>query len=1497
MPMIQTWITHRTIALLSKNIDGEINIGKVYIIFFNQVIFKEVSIVSTEKSEQLDKLKSEYHQTDTLLKAKNVSITISASDLFKKRLKVNNVHIDNGEFNLQSETDSTTNLDRIFKLNESSGKSTGKSNIKITASKFKLSNFKFRLNNPFRYEYAGEGIINFSDLDVKNINIDARKISFANGILNANIKQITGTDKSGYGLKKLRCYLRVGKGLAELKELYAQDNFSTVDAYYYRMAYKSAKDFANFTRAVILSADFKNTYFNFATIGKITNNMSGNRFGLYLNGKVSGTVSDLESKLLSVATESGKTHTNISFRIVGLPNASNTLLKGNINNCVTTPDDLAYIIAQFSGSPKNNALEAISPFTKIGLEGEISGYFNNLKIVTDIYSSAGKATANITLNNNAQKRAFIVAGKITANSLNLNSLLSLNKIGDVTAEGALTMIFPKGNSDGMTLNIEKLNIDRIALNSYNFSNIVLSGIYSSKEIGGTVVCNDKNLKLTASGSYRKIADGNIEYNLNSFSLPHANLSAINLFKKDTISNLTVKASGKFTMDKEHYVNGSAIIENIEFINKTGEHKIGNISINTTQERDNCKITMNSDFAEVTYSGSYPADVFVKKFLSNCTYNHLQRYLHEGTTPDSLKKGERYMVTLLTHDTGNLFELLAPGLYIHPDTKARVVMDDNNKIRMSLNSRRIAFGKNYMKSVNIRGESRDSITNLEVLSESTLVSGIKLDSTSLSVKGLNNVFNSSFFFQNDSLGHNKANLNTQFVFNKTLDGNNKSGKRDSKWNTVLKINYSDITLAGEKWQFQPSSFTIADSTLWINNLKLYNKSQSLSIDGLVSKNRKDSITVNLKNFNIAVFNMLLDKPFDIKGYFSGDAKVSSLKKNPYIFINITGDSVSVYNNKLGTMRILSRWNQPQKRFNLLVNSRIEGKSNMNISGYYRPEDTYIDVTASLSDFSIAYFEPFLSDIISKTNGTLSGTLRLFGTPDKLKLTGEECNFNNFGFMVNFTGVPYLLNGPITVTENGIFFKDLSIADQYGAHGKVNGGINYHYFKDITLNTRVSFNNFQCLSTSDKDDPAFYGNAFASGYIDIKGPISKINLDINVATEDRTDIHIPINNSVSSGQTDLLTFVKKADKIIIDPFDTLLISKSKVRKSTELAVDFAAKVSPDATIFLEINKEVGDILKVNGKGNIAMSIKPSKQIFNIMGDYTVSDGTYKFVLGGILNRDFIIQQGGKINFNGDIDNTTLDLTAIYKIKTAINTLINDTSSVSTRRNVNCELGISGNMTNPKLKFNINIADLDPTTKLKVESALNTEGKIQKQFAALLVYGGFVESDAGGIGSNGALFTNVSEILSGQLNNILQQLGIPIDLGVNYQQNRKGDNIFDFAVSTQLFNNRVVINGNIGNSPYSTTTNSNVIGNIDVEIKLDKNGRLRMNLFSHAPDQYTNYLDNSQRSGAGIVYQQEFNTFKDLFKKKSKEQKEYEKRQRAIKRAAKKASKIKKSVTTEK
>jgi flavorubredoxin len=56
--------------------------------------------------------------------------------------------------------------------------------------------------------------------------------------------------------------------------------------------------------------------------------------------------------------------------------------------------------------------------------------------------------------------------------------------------------------------------------------------------------------------------------------------------------------------------------------------------------------------------------------------------------------------------------------------------------------------------------------------------------------------------------------------------------------------------------------------------------------------------------------------------------------------------------------------------------------------------------------------------------------------------------------------------------------------------------------------------------------------------------------------------------------------------------------------------------------------------------------------------------------------------------------------------------------------------------------------------------------------------------------------------------------------------------------------------------------VVGDLDVEIKLDDKGRFRAKAFSHSADQYSNYLDNSQRNGVGLVYQEEFSSFRELF-----------------------------------
>ena len=190
--------------------------------------------------------------------------------------------------------------------------------------------------------------------------------------------------------------------------------------------------------------------------------------------------------------------------------------------------------------------------------------------------------------------------------------------------------------------------------------------------------------------------------------------------------------------------------------------------------------------------------------------------------------------------------------------------------------------------------------------------------------------------------------------------------------------------------------------------------------------------------------------------------------------------------------------------------------------------------------------------------------------------------------------------------------------------------------------------------------------------------------------------------------------------------------------------------------------------------------------------------------------------------------------------------------------------------------------------MESALNTEDKVQRQFLSLLISGSFMPEEQSGVVNNtNVLYSNVAEIMAGQLNNILQKLDIPLDLGLNYQSSESGTNIFDVAVSTQLFNNRVIVNGNVGNREYANSSSgADMVGNLDIEIKLDKSGQLRMNLFSHSADDYTNYLDNTQRNGVGIAYQREFNTFREFFRnlfmsRKKREQRAAETGAREVKR----------------
>jgi hypothetical protein len=136
-----------------------------------------------------------------------------------------------------------------------------------------------------------------------------------------------------------------------------------------------------------------------------------------------------------------------------------------------------------------------------------------------------------------------------------------------------------------------------------------------------------------------------------------------------------------------------------------------------------------------------------------------------------------------------------------------------------------------------------------------------------------------------------------------------------------------------------------------------------------------------------------------------------------------------------------------------------------------------------------------------------------------------------------------------------------------------------------------------------------------------------------------------------------------------------------------------------------------------------------------------------------------------------------------------------------------------------------------------------------------------------SSGALAENSTEFLSSQVSNWLSQISNDFDIGVNY---RPGDEISNeelaVALSTQLFNDRLLVSGSFGmsNGTATETQNANnLIGDIRVEYIIKPDGHIRVIVYNQSND-YD--LANTQQvpytQGVGVIFQREFENIYQMF-----------------------------------
>jgi hypothetical protein len=162
------------------------------------------------------------------------------------------------------------------------------------------------------------------------------------------------------------------------------------------------------------------------------------------------------------------------------------------------------------------------------------------------------------------------------------------------------------------------------------------------------------------------------------------------------------------------------------------------------------------------------------------------------------------------------------------------------------------------------------------------------------------------------------------------------------------------------------------------------------------------------------------------------------------------------------------------------------------------------------------------------------------------------------------------------------------------------------------------------------------------------------------------------------------------------------------------------------------------------------------------------------------------------------------------------------------------------------------------------------MNKQILSLLVLGKFYTPEylrGSYTGANNNLVgSTASELFSNQLSNWLSKISNDFDVGVNYRPgNQITNDEIELALSTQMFNDRVSINGNIGNnSSQRTSANSNgLVGDADVNVKLTNNGKLQLKAYNHANNNLI-YETSPYTQGVGLSYREDFNNFNELWQK---------------------------------
>jgi hypothetical protein len=1445
IPAVQNKLGKYATDRINKDFSTNINIEKIGLQFNGDVELKNIYI--------------EDYRKDTLVNIIELNTSIlSFAKLFERKLTFGNVDVLGMTLNIKTYKDEDqTNLDVFVNKLNTDNPQPSDNVFLLSSSDISIINGKFKLSD------ENKETINL--LEFNDLNINATNFLILGPKVNARINQLTFKDSRGVYVQNMTTNFSYSRTSMVFENLNIKTLGSELKG---DLKFKYDRDDLQFFEdKVAIMANFDQTKIALNELNTFYDEFGTNEIAK-IKVTLTGTLNDLTAHNLYVSTSKQTIiDGDVNFKNLLNKEPDNFSMNGTFNKVVSTYSDLKSLLPNLLGNSIPTVLDKLGRFD---IQGNTKITTTNIDANIDIKTDLGIILTELELSNVNNIDNASYKGNIIFDEFLLGNILNNPKIGKVSLNVDV-------NGKGFTLdNINTLvngAIYGLNYNDYYYSNIDINGTVKNKVFNGDLTAKDENLDFEFTGLVNfSEAENNYDF---TAKINHANLNALNFVTQDSISLFKglVRMNMKGTSVDDAY--GEITFQNTLYTNQNDQYYFKDFAISSSFEDAKRIIHVNSpDIIEGTLKGQFKISNLAK-LVENSLGN-----LYTNYNPHLIDRNQYIDFNFKIYN--KIAEVFYPELELGRNTffKGRIE-SDAKEFNMIFKSPQISYAEAFANNIELRLSNKNPLYNTYVEIDSINTKFYDVSKFSLINVTLNDTLFIRSEFKGGKTNRDQFDLNLFYTINKE----NKS---------VIGFKNSQINFKNNQWIINEDRnkdnkvvFDRLFKNIDIRNIMMTHNDESISLFGTIQGEDNKNINLDFQDVDLAKVTPDI-KDLKLAGNINGLVNIKQQNGNYIPESDIVVDNFKLNNNNLGSFRANIVGNQTLTNYDVNISLKEDSNKSLSIVGNLdvAGKDSNIDLEVNFNNFILDPLNPFGHGVINEIRGNVTGNARVNGKLSRPQINGE-LTMDDGGLAIPYLNVNYGFEDEtkIQLSDQSFIFNNAELVDtEFFSRASLSGKINHVNFSNWSINLDLNSNRFLVLNTQDSEDALYYGTAFVEGNINIAGPTNQLIIKADVSTEEGTIFKIPLNDTESLGDNSYIHFLNPEEKTAKLRGETILSNEI-----TGLEMDFDLTVNENAEIEIVMDRNSGSTIKGRGNGALLAQINTNGR-FNMYGDFFITEGTYNFIYGGVIQKDFRVVPGGTLVWEGSPLKAEINIEAIHDKITANPSILLD-NPVNQSIPVEVKIHLTERLELPTLDFELLFPNVNSTLKSELEYRLSDKDEKQFQALSLLATGSF-RSDLSTLGGQDALGL-ISDRVTSMLNDIISSENGKLDIGLNLEigennPNYVTDSRVGVTLSTKL-SDRVLINGKVG-VPVGGVNETVIAGDFEVEVLLNEDRTLSLKFFNRE-NSIQNFGEQiGYTQGLGLSYNVEFDNLNELLEKL------FKKKERTLKKTPKNKKKESKNSLSE-